>query len=203
MKKQQETKLRILDIAFEMASENGLESLTIGELAKQANMSKSGLFAHFNSRHNLQAAVVRFASDKFQERVVVPCQQQRYDTQEQKLRELLANWLSWNGSFQGSCLFLDAWRENSDDDDVVQNSLREVTLKWLNYLNIQVEKAMAKGEFRKELDAWQKVYELYGLYLSSHLFENLTITGDSKERFWLGIEQLFIQCRVKTACKEV
>ena len=62
MKKGKVTKELILQRAFQLASENGLESLTIGELAKQCGMSKSGLFAHFNSKLNLQLSVLEFAA---------------------------------------------------------------------------------------------------------------------------------------------
>ncbi|MFD2178373.1 TetR/AcrR family transcriptional regulator [Veronia pacifica] len=195
MSKQQETRNRILEAGFDIASNNGLESLTIGELAKQVEMSKSGLFSHFNSRANLQAAVVNFAAEKFEERIVVPCQKLTYLSVEQKLRDLIKNWLDWNGSFQGSCLFLDAWRENSQPDDVVQAALKGVTSRWLEYLHYQFNKGASQGEFVNELDGWQKVYELYGLYLSSHLFNNLTLAGSSRDRFWQGIDALFESCR--------
>ena len=72
MKKGKVTKELILQRAFQLASENGLESLTIGELAKQCGMSKSGLFAHFNSKLNLQLSVLEFANQVFAERVIAP-----------------------------------------------------------------------------------------------------------------------------------
>ncbi len=72
MSKRQITRDRILGSAFELASEDGLESLTIGSLAKASEMSKSGVFAHFNSRENLQIAVIEYAGERFVERVIQP-----------------------------------------------------------------------------------------------------------------------------------
>ena len=108
MSKGKVTRDNILSKAFELASENGLESLTIGELAKQCGMSKSGLFAHFNSKDNLQIAVLEYANLIFTQRVIAPAREQSSALrQEQKIRTLLDNWLGWNHSFQGSCMFLD------------------------------------------------------------------------------------------------
>lgn len=72
MSKGQNTRHNILTYAFQMASEDGLESLTIGELAKKVGMSKSGLFAHFKSKDNLQVAVLEYANQVFVEKVLAP-----------------------------------------------------------------------------------------------------------------------------------
>lgn len=191
MSKKEQTRAQILSTAFDMASRDGLESLTIGELAKCVGMSKSGLFAHFNSRANLQSAVVVYAGERFSERIIAPCREGQHTSVESKLRHLLDNWLTWNNSFQGSCMFLDAWRESHEDDDPMQAALEGTIKKWLNYLHIQIEKGIESGEFRKDLDGWQTVYELYGLYLSSHLFRTLGLESASAQRFWQGIDALF------------
>ncbi|MDD1779836.1 TetR/AcrR family transcriptional regulator [Enterovibrio sp. ZSDZ35] len=191
MSKKKQTREQILTVAFDMASDEGLESLTIGELAKRVGMSKSGLFAHFNARSNLQAAVVWYAGERFAERVIAPVRETQHASLESKIRHLMDNWMSWNGSFQGSCMFLDAWREKSNNDDVMQQALEATTNKWLSYLHIQFEKGIEAGEFDPELDCWQLVYKLYGLYLSSHLFRKLDLETEHGQRFWLGIDDLF------------
>ncbi|WP_407333671.1 TetR/AcrR family transcriptional regulator [Enterovibrio sp. 27052020O] len=195
MSKKNQTREQILSIAFEMASEEGLESLTIGELAKRVGMSKSGLFAHFNSRSNLQAAVVEYAGERFAERVIAPCRESSHVSIEAKIRHMLDNWLTWNGSFQGSCMFLDAWRESHADDDPMQKVLEATIKKWLHYLHIQFEKGIELGEFHDEMDCWQTVYELYGLYLSSHLFRTLGLESNGAQKFWTGIDELFARTR--------
>ncbi|SKA62057.1 TetR/AcrR family transcriptional regulator [Enterovibrio nigricans] len=191
MSKKKQTREQILIIAFDMASEEGLESLTIGELAKRVGMSKSGLFAHFNARSNLQAAVVLYAGQRFAEKVIEPARETPHDSCESKIRHLMDNWMSWNSSIQGSCMFLDAWREKSNDGDVMQQALEETTKKWLYYLQIQFEKGIEFGEFKPDLDCCQLVYKLYGLYLSSHLFRTLDLETENAKRFWAGIDELF------------
>ena len=125
MSKGKVTRDNILSKAFELASENGLESLTIGELAKQCGMSKSGLFAHFNSKDNLQIAVLEHANLIFTQRVITPAREQSARSQEQKIRTLLDNWLGWNHSFQGSCMFLDAWKETNSETNLTQKALKK------------------------------------------------------------------------------
>ncbi len=195
MSKKKQTREQILSAAFDMASQEGLESLTIGELAKRVGMSKSGLFAHFNARANLQAAVVEYAGDRFTDRVIAPCREASHPSVEAKVRHLLDNWLTWNGSFQGSCMFLDAWRESHGEEDTMQQALEVTIKKWLGYLHIQFEKGIETGEFKQDLDCWQTVYELYGLYLSCHLFQTLKLEAEGSPKFWKGIDSLFEKIR--------
>ncbi len=89
MSKGKLTKEHILTQAFGIASHEGLESLTIGELAKQCQMSKSGLFAHFNSKVNLQVAVVEYADATFQSRVIAPVREHQHERMSDSLGILL------------------------------------------------------------------------------------------------------------------
>lgn len=191
MGKGRTTREHILKTAFDLASKDGLASLTIGQLAKASGMSKSGLFAHFNSKENLQIAVLEYTGEYFTQRVIQPARLAEPPSIETKLRLLLQNWLEWNQSFQGSCLFLDVWKESGESDDPVQQALAEITQRWLNYLCRQVEKAKESGEFSAELDPWQFVFQLYGVYLSSHLFLSLSLETAEHQRFWTGIDKLF------------
>lgn len=195
MSKGRLTREHILKTAFDLASINGLDSLTIGQLAKASGMSKSGLFAHFNAKDNLQIAVLEFAGEYFVERVITPVRQAEPASTEQKLRLLFQRWLDWNQSFQGSCMFLDAWKDGASSDDPIQQALAAITRRWLTYLHRQVEKAKDSGEFHAELDAWQFVYRLYGVYLSSHLFRSLGLESAEHHRFWQGIESLMAEGR--------
>ncbi|MGF1688319.1 TetR/AcrR family transcriptional regulator [Photobacterium japonica] len=195
MNKKQHTREHILTTAFALASQDGLDSLTIGELAKAAGLSKSGVFAHFHSKDNLQLAVLAFAGQQFVERVIQPARQVEHNSIEAKLRQLLSLWLAWNRSFQGSCMFLDAWKDGAQSDDPIQQGLANLTHRWLMYLHHQIEKAKASGEFSAQLDNWQCVYQLYGVYLSSHLFRSLALETEDHQRFWWGIDDLLQQWR--------
>ncbi|MDC5839091.1 TetR/AcrR family transcriptional regulator [Vibrio europaeus] len=190
MSKGKVTRENILSKAFELASENGLESLTIGELAKQCGMSKSGLFAHFNSKDNLQIAVLDYANLIFTQRVIAPARERTSITIEEKLTLLLDNWLGWNHSFQGSCMFLDAWKETSAESAPTQQVLKKTIATWIEYLRIQVAKGVENGEFRQDLEPRQATFELYGLYLSAHLFYSIHGEQASNEHFWQGVKRL-------------
>lgn len=190
MSKGKVTRENILSKAFELASENGLESLTIGELAKQCEMSKSGLFAHFNSKDNLQIAVLDYANQIFTQRVIAPARERTSITIEEKLTLLLDNWLGWNHSFQGSCMFLDAWKETSAEAAPTQQVLKKTIATWIEYLRIQVAKGVENGEFRQDLEPRQATFELYGLYLSAHLFYSIHGEQASNEHFWQGVKRL-------------
>ncbi|EGA65993.1 TetR/AcrR family transcriptional regulator [Vibrio brasiliensis] len=190
MSKGRITRENILSKAFELASENGLESLTIGELAKQCGMSKSGLFAHFNSKDNLQIAVLEYANLIFTQRVIAPARESASISIEEKLTLLLDNWLGWNHSFQGSCMFLDAWKETGSEAPPTQQVLKKTIATWIEYLTIQVAKGIDNGEFRHDLDPKQAIYELYGLYLSAHLFYSIRGEQASQQHFWQGVKRL-------------
>lgn len=190
MRKGKVTREHILNIAFKLASENGLESLTIGELAKHCGMSKSGLFAHFNSKDNLQVSVLEQANLVFVHRVISPARENQHLSIEDKLRTLMQNWLGWNHSFQGSCMFLDAWKDGAHGDSVTQKALRKTITTWVNYLTIQISKGIDSNEFRKDLDAEQATFELYGLYLSAQLFYSIKGEQASKLQFWQGVSDL-------------
>ncbi|OEF09741.1 TetR/AcrR family transcriptional regulator [Vibrio genomosp. F10] len=195
MSKGRVTKEHILNTAFELASINGLESLTIGALAKQCGMSKSGLFAHFNSKDNLQVSVLEYANLIFTQRVISPARLQDTVSIEDKLKALMDNWLSWNHSFQGSCMFLDAWKDNAASPNETQVALKKTISTWINYLQIQIEKGVESGEFHQNLDPKQAAFELYGLYLSAHLFYSIRGEQASYQHFWQGVKRLFVSWR--------
>jgi len=191
MSKGRLTREAILAKAFELASKNGLESLTIGELAKQCSMSKSGLFAHFNSKENLQLSVLGYANQVFAERVIEPARCLGDEDIIDKFKALLDHWLGWNHSFQGSCMFLDAWKETVGSGQTpIQQQLKATILKWIDYLTIQLRKGRDNQQFRADLDCEQAAFELYGLYLSAHLFYSLRGEQASQAHFWQGVDRL-------------
>ncbi|HCH0917061.1 TetR/AcrR family transcriptional regulator [Vibrio parahaemolyticus] len=195
MKKGKVTKEFILQRAFEIASEDGLESLTIGELAKQCGMSKSGLFAHFNSKLNLQLSVLEYANQVFAERVIEPARGLGDGNIERKIRGLLDSWMTWNHSFQGSCMFLDAWNDTADKNCPLQAALRKAIDTWLSYLEIQIAKGKENQEFIGDLDTRQATFDLYGQYLSAHVFYSIKGEEESLRLFWQGIDNLLARWR--------
>src|SRR5262245_43778046 len=106
MSKGDETRERILDRAFRMAARDGLEGLSIGGLADELGMSKSGLFAHFGSKEDLQIEMMRAAAQRFEEFVWHPAV--KAPRGEPRLRKLVERWLLWinEPSMPGGCLFV-------------------------------------------------------------------------------------------------
>ncbi|MDO2949409.1 TetR/AcrR family transcriptional regulator [Aeromonas simiae] len=184
MGKGRATRENILASAFEQASRFGLESLTIGELAKQCGLSKSGLFAHFRSRENLQLAVLEYAATVFRERVIAPVRMAQPAGSAQKLHALLEAWLAWNESFSGRCMFLDAW--SAPHEGEVQQAARDFVHQWLAYLQRQIVLGQQQGDWDSALDPWQAVYRLYSLYLGAQVFDALALPAP----FWPEVERL-------------
>ena len=109
-------------------------------------MSKSGLFAHFQSRDNLQIAVLEYAAEVFRLRVIQPVRQQEHQSQHDKLIALLRAWQAWNHCFAGRCMFLDAWtsvQDGHEQESPVQQAARQLVRFWLDYLARQVVQGQA------------------------------------------------------------
>ncbi|MGL4251476.1 MAG: TetR/AcrR family transcriptional regulator [Aeromonas sp.] len=193
MSKGHMTRGSILQTAFEQASRQGLESLTIGSLASACEMSKSGLFAHFQSRDNLQIAVLEYAAEVFRLRVIQPARRQGHYNQNQKLNALLQAWLAWNQSFVGRCMFLDTWTSAQDGD--VQRVARQLVRFWLDYLAHQIVRGQEAGEWRQEMDPWRAAYRLYGLYLADQVFNALELSQDPARNFWPEVDDLLSSWR--------
>jgi AcrR family transcriptional regulator len=169
------TRRAILRKAVDLASLEGLEGLTIGRLASTLRISKSGLFAHFGSKEDLQCAVVDEARDIFVESVVRPAFNFRGL---QRLRVLCENWLSYGKArvFPGGCFFSAASLEFDDRPGRVRDQIVELMKKWLGHLEQAARDAQSAGEIRKEVDVQQLAFEIQALAMganwSSRLFRS-------------------------------
>ena len=114
MTKGEETRAAIVEVGLATASKVGLGALSLGELAKEVGLSKSGLFAHFDSKENLQLAVVRRAIERFVEVVIAPALAEPRG--EPRVRALFYNWFHWSRSSElpGGCFFIAASSELDD-----------------------------------------------------------------------------------------
>src|ERR1700751_5549730 len=169
------TRRAILRKAVNLASLEGLEGLTIGRLASTLRISKSGLFAHFGSKEDLQCAVVDEARDIFIESVVRPAFKFRGL---QRLRALCENWLSYGKArvFPGGCFFSAASLEFDDRPGRVRDRIVELMKKWLENLEQAACDAQSAGEIRKDVDVRQLAFEIQALAMganwSSRLFRD-------------------------------
>ncbi|WP_149193417.1 TetR/AcrR family transcriptional regulator [Luteimonas suaedae] len=161
------TRETILGRAYTHACVNGLEGLTIGTLAEQVGMSKSGVFAHFGSREDLQLAVLDHAGDRFVAHVLLPALKARRGLP--RLRAIVAAWIDWvRHSSDGGCLFLAAASEYDDRPGPLRDRLLAHETRWRAELARAIRLAVDSGELRADTDAEQFAFEIYGLALAVH-----------------------------------
>lgn len=192
------TRRAILRKAVNIASLEGLEGLTIGKLASTLRISKSGLFAHFGSKEELQCAVVDEARDIFVEKVVLPSAQLRGL---RLLRALCQNWLSYGEQkvFPGGCFFSAASLEFDDRPGPVRDRILGLMKKWLGNLERAARDAQAAGEIRKDVDVHQLAFEIQALAMggnwSSRLFRDQTAFRSASAAILRRIDQVTVPVR--------
>ncbi|MGN6153530.1 MAG: TetR/AcrR family transcriptional regulator [Lysobacteraceae bacterium] len=158
------TREAILDRAYMIAASAGLEGLSIGPLADAVDMSKSGVFAHFGSREELQLAVLDLAADRFGEHTLVPALV--FPRGLPRLRALLANWLDWLRRDRGGCLVLTAASEYDDRPGPLRDRMIHHHLRLRRMIAKAVRMAVETGELRPDLDIDQAAFELGTIALS-------------------------------------
>lgn len=195
MSKGEETRTAILDTALALASTGGLEGLSIGGLAREVGLSKSGLFAHFNSKENLQLQVLETAEGRFVAEVVLPAIRQPRG--EPRVRALFDNWLDWTkASFlPGGCPFVATTVELDDRPGPLRDHLVDAQSRWLATLARAASIAVEEGHFRPDLDTEQFAYELYSVLLAYHLFRRLLRDPRAEARCRSAFERLLASAR--------
>jgi AcrR family transcriptional regulator len=188
--KGEQTKAAILDEALRVASKLGLEGLTIGGLAEATGMSKSGLFAHFGSREDLQLAVLEHAAQRYGETVLMPVL--KIDRGLPRLRAMFAHWLDWAlaSGLPGGCIMIAAAAEYDDRpgpirDAVIANQHRgnAVTQK-------AVRLAIEEGHLKTNTDPEQIAFELLGIVLASHNHRRLLGDKEARKRAITAFDEL-------------
>ncbi len=162
------TKQAILERAAGLATQVGLEGLTIGRLADDLDLSKSGLFAHFQSKESLQLSAMEYAAQRFIEAAVKPSFSAPRG--EPRVRALFENWLAWpkKSGFPGGCFFVAASVELDDRPGPVRDRLVQLQKDWLATLAQAVRIAVAEKHLRDDTDPEQLAYEMYGIMLVCH-----------------------------------
>jgi AcrR family transcriptional regulator len=188
MKKGEHTKIAILQAGLEMASELGLEDVTIGNLAKVINMSKSGLFAHFQSKENLQLHILNYAALNFSQKVIAPALKKKAGIP--RIRALVENWISWSGNLTGGCIFVSASAEFSDRPGEVRKLLLKQQKDWIDSLKKIAKSAISVGDFRKDIDCDQFAFDIYSLLLGFHFYYQLLKDVETKKHQEAALDQL-------------
>lgn len=190
MGKGDETRQAILGTALAMASELGLEGVTIGALAERVGMSKSGLFAHFASKERLDVAVLDEASRRFVDLVVAPALRERRGLP--RVRALFDRWLGWADQdfMPGGCVFVTASVELDDKPGPARDRLVETQRDWLETLAQAVRIAVEEKHFAKDVDPKQIAFELYGLALGYHTLHRLMRDPKARQRVERAFERV-------------
>jgi AcrR family transcriptional regulator len=166
VRKGEATRQAILNHALKLASQVGMEGLTIGRLAEDLGMSKSGLFAHFRSKETLQVEVLRAARDRFVAAVVRPAL--AAPRGEPRVRALFERWLVWEQSppLPGGCPFVAAAFELDDRPGPARDFLVQTERDWMETLGGVARTAVQEGDFRPDLDCEQFAQDLWGITLA-------------------------------------
>lgn len=189
------TKQKILENGVAMASVEGLGGVTIGNLAKMVGLSKSGLYGHFNSKENLQLAILQNAIDRFIEQVVLPAL--KTPRGEPRVRALFERWLTWDHSefMPGGCLFVDAAVELADQPGPLRDLLVQAQQDWLDTLSSAARIAIDEGHFREDLDTDELAHNVYSAAYGYHFISRLLRDRDAKRHALNLVETLLADAR--------
>lgn len=167
LQKGQQTRATILDAALALASSMGLEGLSIGALAEVTQMSKSGVFAHFGSREELQISVIREYHQKFEEEIFFPAI--REDRGLPRLRALFERWVRRvSVEIDSGCIYISGAVEFDDRPGPVRDALASMVRAWHSALERAIRMGIEEGHLRPDTDALQMLFEIHGLILALH-----------------------------------
>jgi AcrR family transcriptional regulator len=165
--KGQQTRAAILEAALGLAAQMGLEGLSIGALAEVAQMSKSGVFAHFGSREELQISVIREYHARFEDEVFTPAMREPRGLP--RLRALFERWiLRVSVEVDSGCIYISGAVEFDDRPGAVRDALADMVRTWHATLEKAIGLAIDAGHLRADTDPHQMLFEMHGLILALH-----------------------------------
>ena len=187
--KGQQTRAAILDAALGLASHMGLEGLSIGALAEVMQMSKSGVFAHFGSREELQISVIREYHTRFEDEVFFPAM--RLERGLPRLRAMFANWMKrTSAELDSGCIYISGAVEFDDRPGPVRDALAQSVNIWLAAMNRAVVQAQQAGHLRADADEQQVAFEIHALILALHYEARFLKNPGSVARATTGFDHL-------------
>ncbi len=189
MRKGELTRAAIVDVALDLSSRDGLEGLTIGLLADKMNMSKSGVFAHFGSREDLQMEVLKLYHHRFEQEVFFPSMQETRGIM--RLKSMFARWIKRvSVEIASGCIYISGAVEYDDRPGPIREELVAMVRAWQGALLRCVQQSIETGDLKPDTDAGQMVYEMYGLILALHHDARFLRMPGSVERTKLGFSRL-------------
>jgi AcrR family transcriptional regulator len=189
------TRQTVLEHAARVASQVGLDGLTIGRLAGDLELSKSGLFAHFRSKEALQVQVIEYAAERFVETVLRPAL--RAPRGEPRVRALFERWFDWSRTGAGSsgCIFVALAAELDDRPGAARDRLVQTQKDWLEFLANAFRIGIEEGHFREGADPEQFAHDLYGIMLAQHHASRLLRDPRARDRAHRAFEALLSAAR--------
>jgi len=189
LQKGQQTRAAILDAALGLASHMGLEGLSIGALAEVTQMSKSGVFAHFGSREELQISVIREYHARFEEEVFFPAMVEPRGVP--RLRALYERWLRRvSVEVDSGCIYISGAVEFDDRPGPVRDALASMVHAWHAALARAIRLGVDEGQLRADTDPDQMLFELHGLILALHHDARFLRTPGALDRARAGFERV-------------
>ena len=187
--KGQQTKAVIIDAALGLAAQIGLEGLSIGAIAEVTQMSKSGVFAHFGSREELQLSVVREYHQRFEQEVFYPALEAPRGLP--RLRAMFANWMKRTSTeIDSGCIYISGAVEFDDRAGPVRDALAESVNIWLAAMTRAIVASMNEGHLRADADEKQIAFEIHALILALHYEARFLRAPGSMDRARLGFENI-------------
>ncbi|MFZ5893528.1 MAG: TetR/AcrR family transcriptional regulator [Myxococcota bacterium] len=190
MSKGEATRERIVDRAWRLASRDGLAGLSLGRLAAELGLSKSGLFAHFGSKQELEIEVLRIASEHFVNEVIRPALKAPRGVP--RLRQIFKNWIAWanDPAVPGGCVFLAAATELDDAAGPQRDFLVNTQAAFIATLSKAARIAVEERQFRPDLDCDQFAFEMLGIVLAYHHTRRLLRLPKAEGRATTAFEAL-------------
>jgi AcrR family transcriptional regulator len=189
LQKGQQTKVAIIDCALGMAIQLGLEGLSIGAVADAMHMSKSGVFAHFGSREELQISVIREYHQRFEHEIFFPAMDLPRGLP--RLKALFNNWMQRiSAEIDSGCLYISGAVEFDDRPGPVRDALASSVKTWLTALHRSVLQARDEKHLSHDTDATQMSFEIHGLILALHYEARFLKSAKSLQRAKQGFEHI-------------
>jgi AcrR family transcriptional regulator len=189
--KGRQTHAAILDAALTLASHMGIEGLSIGALAEMMQMSKSGVFAHFGSREELQISVIREYHRRFEEEVFMPALAEPRGLP--RLRALFERWVRRvSVELEAGCIYISGAVEFDDRPGPVRDALAQMVRAWHAALKRAIAIAIEEKHLRADTDAMQMLFEMHGLILALHHDARFMRHSGVLDRARAGFERLVL-----------
>ena len=189
LQKGQQTKAAIVDAALGLATQIGLEGLSIGALAEVMQMSKSGVFAHFGSREELQISVVREYHHRFEEEVFYPAMAAPRGLP--RLRALFDNWMKRTSvEIDSGCIYISGAVEFDERSGPVRDALVDSVLTWHAAMRRAIQQCKECGDLQAEVKEEQMLFEIHGLILALHYEARFLRHAGSIEHALTGFDNI-------------